>query len=232
MIFKILTLFPEFFKTPFESGLLGKAVESGKIDIEVVDLRSFSEDKFRRCDDYPYGGGSGMVLMPGPIFRALESIKTEKTRVYLTSASGEVLNNQTVKELSDDEEICIICGHYEGIDQRIIDSFVDKEISIGDYVLSGGEYAALVIIDAIARHVPGFMSNEESLVDESFENGLVEYPQFTRPAEISGMEVPEVLLSGHHENISNWRFQKSLEKTRKIRPDLYKRFLLRKILGE
>lgn len=232
MIFKIYTLFPDFFITPLRSGLMGKAQDSGIIDFKIIDIREYSEDRFKRCDDYPYGGGSGMVLTPGPLFKALEENGVSGSKVLYTSPSGVRLNQELVKELSGLSEVSIICGHYEGVDQRVIDTFVDYEISIGDYVLSGGEYAALVITDAIARYIPGFMSNSGSLVEESFESDLLEYPQYSRPADYRGLKVPEVLLNGNHKDIEEWRYSKRVEKTRGVRPDLYKKFLKRKILGE
>lgn len=166
-----------------------------------------------------------MVLMPGPLFRALEPMHNSGARIILTSPSGRQYNQEMVEELSRIKEICIICGHYEGVDQRVIDRYVHQEISIGDYVLSGGEFAALVILDSLARYIPGFMSNTESLLEETFEGGLLEYPQYTRPAEIEGMKVPEVLLSGNHARIREWRWEQRIEKTRKVRPDLYARYL-------
>jgi len=232
LIFKIYTLFPDFFITPLRSGLMGKAQESGIIDFKIIDIREYSEDRFKRCDDYPYGGGSGMVLTPGPLFRAIEENESSGSKIVYTSPSGVKFNQELVGEMSSFNEISIICGHYEGIDQRVIDTFVDYEISIGDYVLSGGEYAALVITDAIARYIPGFMSNSGSLVEESFESDLLEYPHYSRPADYNGLKVPEVLLSGNHKDIAEWRYSKRIEKTKGIRPDLYKKFLKRKILGE
>jgi len=232
LIFKIITLFPEFFETPLKTGLLGKAVESGIIKVEIIDLRSYSEDKFRRCDDSPYGGGSGMVLLPAPLFKAIESNKGNDTKVVMPGPGGTVLTQDLVKQLTHEKEICFICGHYEGIDQRVVDKHVDMEISVGDYVLSGGEYATLVIVDAVSRYVPGFMSNSDSLLEESFEGDLLEYPHYTRPAEFRGMKVPEVLINGNHKKISEWRLEKSIEKTSRVRPDLYKRYLFRKLVGE
>lgn len=232
MIFKIYTLFPDFFESPFKSGLLGKAIESGIIDIRIIDIRDYSEDRFRRCDDYPYGGGSGMVIMPEPLFRAIESNEAGGAKMLYTSPSGRPLTQEFVKELSRIESVSVICGHYEGIDQRVIDTFVDHEVSTGDYVLSGGEFAALIIVDAVARNIPGFMSNSESLVEESFESDLLEYPQYTRPAEFRGMNVPDILLSGDHSKIAAWRHEQRIEKTRSVRPDLYKNYLKRIILGE
>lgn len=230
--FRIITLFPDFFESPLRSGLLGKAVESGTIAVEVIDLRSFASDKSRRCDDYPYGGGSGMVLLPGPLFRAIESARRGAAKVLLTTPSGRLLDQEMVKELSREGDLCIVCGHYEGVDQRVIDRYVDQEVSIGDYVLSGGEFAALVILDAVARYAPGFMGNADSLREESFEGDLLEFPQYTRPAEIEGWKVPEILLSGDHGKIREWRRQQSVEKTRSARPDIYARYLSRKERGE
>lgn len=230
--FKIITIFPDFFESPLRSSLLGKAVDSGIIKVDIIDLKSFAEDKFHRVDDYPYGGGSGMVLKPEPLFGALEAVKKEKTKILLTTPAGILLTHDIVKDLTKEEDICIICGHYEGVDQRVIDKYVDLEISIGDYILSGGEYAALVITDTIARHLPGFMSNPESLKEESFENGLLEYPQYTRPSSMEGFKVPEVLLSGNHAVIDEWRLKKRIEKTKRIRPDLYEKYLSLKDEGE
>lgn len=232
MRFKIVTLFPDFFESPLKSGLLGRAIEAGIVSVDIVNIRHFSEDRYNKCDDYPYGGGAGMVLMPGPLSKALDSTVSAGARVIMTSPSGRLLDHEMVVELAKNDEVCILCGHYEGVDQRIIDRYVDYEVSIGDYVLSGGEYAALVIIDAMARRVPGFMSNAESLAEESFEDDLLEYPHYTRPSSFQGMDVPEVLLGGDHAAVSRWRYGEREEKTRKVRPDLYKRYLMRKILGE
>jgi tRNA (guanine37-N1)-methyltransferase len=225
IIFNIITLFPDFFHSPLKTSLLGRAIDSQIIKVNLIDLKYFSADKFHRCDDSPYGGGSGMVLEPEPLFRAIESVKDIKTKVVLTSPSGMLLNQELVKELFKEEDICIICGRYEGVDQRVIDRYVDYEISIGDYVISGGEYAALVIMDSIARYVPGFMSNPESLIEESFQSHLLEYPQYTRPSEIEGWEVPAVLLSGDHKKIREWRKEKAIEKTKKVRPDLLIKYM-------
>jgi tRNA (guanine37-N1)-methyltransferase len=232
LIFKIVTLFPEFFASPLRTGLLGKAIDAGIIDVTMTDIRDFATDRYRSCDDYPYGGGSGMVLLPGPLAGAVESVKTDRTRVVLASASGALLTQELVKRLASYEELCLLCGHYEGVDQRFIDRYVDEEISIGDYVLSGGEFAALVIMDAVARYVPGFMSNRESLVEESFEMDLLEYPHYTRPEDIFGMKVPDVLLNGNHALIGEWRRDESIRKTKRVRPDLYRKYLTRKLSGE
>ena len=231
-LFKIITLFPEFFSSPLETGLLGKAIDAGIIGVEIIDLRTYSEDRFKRCDDYPYGGGSGMVLKPEPLFRAIESNRLDGTVVVYTTPAGRLLNQNLVKMLSGERDICIICGNYEGVDQRVVDRFVDYEISVGDYILSGGEFASLVIIDAISRYIPGFMSNAGSLEDESFEEDLFEYPHYTRPNEIAGLRVPDVLISGNHEMIKKWRLAKSIEKTKRERPELYKRYLYRRMRGE
>ncbi len=231
MTFNIITLFPGFFSSPFSTGLPGKAVETGILKINLVDLREFSEDRYRRCDDYPYGGGSGMVLSAPPLMKAIESLEEESSLTLLPSPGGRLLDQEMVKSLGKNESITIICGHYEGIDQRIIDKYVDCEVSLGDYILSGGEFAALVIIDAIARYIPGFMSNRDSLSEESFENSLIEYPQYTRPEVAGEMRVPDLLLSGNHREINRWRLNASIEKTKRVRPDLYRKYLLNKIKG-
>ena len=232
MKFKIATLFPEFFTSPLETGLLGRAARSGIIAVELIDIRDFAEGNYRSCDDYPYGGGSGMVLMGRPLAAAVERARGEGTRVILTSASGRLLDQAMVRDLAGPGDLCVICGHYEGVDQRFIDRHVDCEISVGDYVLSGGEYAALTIINAVSRLVPGFLSNRESLTEESFVADLLEYPHYTRPEELFGMRVPEVLLSGDHGRIARWRRERSIEKTKRVRPDLYTRHIRRKLSGE
>ena len=232
MIFRIYTLFPEFFHSPLQTGLMGKAVKSGIVKFDIIDIRNYSEDKFNRCDDYPYGGGSGMVLTPAALFKAIEANEHDDPFILYASPSGTPLSQNYVKDLSALNEISIICGNYEGIDQRVIDKYVSKEISIGDYILSGGEYAALVITDAVARYIPDFMSNRDSLLEESFVSDLLEYPQFTRPVELNGMNVPEILVSGDHKEIAKWRHEKRIEKTKIVRPDLYKKYITRLILGE
>lgn len=232
MKFKILTLFPDFFSTPLKSGLLGKVVLEEKVIVNLVNIRDFAINEYGKCDDYPYGGGSGMVIMAEPIKKALDFVREKNTVVISTSPSGRVLNQEFVKELADYKDIVIICGHYEGIDNRIIDNYVDYEVSVGDYVLSGGEFAALNIIDAVSRYVPGFMSNESSLEEESFESDLLEYPQYTRPANFEGLKVPDLLIGGNHKKIKEWRLEQSIKKTKKVRPDLFKRYITRKLLGE
>jgi len=226
LIFKVMTLFPDFFDGPLKCGLTGKAIDNALASVEIINIRNYTSDKFKRCDDYPYGGGSGMVMKVEPLSECLNKNTSDKSFVVLTSASGIKLTQSYIREkLLQQSEICLICGHYEGVDNRIVEKYVDEEISIGDYVLSGGEYASLVIIDSVMRLLPGFMSNSESIVDESYENGLLEYPQYTRPAEYEGMRVPDVLAGGNHLEIKKWREKMSLEKTMKNRPDLYNKYL-------
>jgi len=218
----ILTLFPEMFDALLGSSILGKAVERGIIEVNVVNIRDFSRDKHRRVDDYPYGGGAGMVMMPQPIHEAIASVKKgcPDARVILTSPRGKPFVQEKAVALSRQSHLVILCGHYEGVDQRVIDSMVDEEVSIGDYVLTGGELPAMVIVDAVARLLPGVIGSLKSLEEESFTGGLLEYPQYTRPAEFMGMKVPEVLLSGNHKRIEEWKREKAIEATRVLRPDL------------
>ena len=232
MNIRIVTLFPEFFTSPLTTGLLGRAVAGGKISVDLIDIRKYSDDPHRRCDDYPYGGGSGMVLVPGPLFRALDDAALQLSGIIFLSPSGRLLTQSLVKELAAGGEMCLVCGNYEGIDQRVIERYGGREVSIGDYVLSGGEFAALVLLDAVARYAPGFMSNERSLDEESFEDFLLEYPHYSRPAAIEGMQVPQVLLDGDHAAVERWRLERRIEKTRAERPDLYRQYLIRKIRGE
>lgn len=217
----ILTLFPEGFSY-LNSSILKRAQESGKLEINIIDIRAFSLDKHKKCDDYPFGGGAGMLMMVQPVYDAVKSVQDENAVIIMPSPSGKTLNVESVKELSKLEHIIFICGHYEGLDQRIIDIFHPIEISIGDYVLTGGELPTMVIVDAVSRFVSGVIS-EESLKEESFSSGLLEYPQYTRPADFMGYKVPDVLLSGNHAEIEKWRKEKSLEKTKQIRPDLLKK---------
>lgn len=218
MKFDILTLFPEMFE-PIKTSIIGKATEKGIIDINLINIRDFSEDKHNKVDDTPYGGGAGMVMKPDVVYSAYNSIKAEDAKVIYMSPQGKKLNQKKVEELSKENHLIILCGHYEGIDQRVLDKIVDEEISIGDYVLTGGEIPAMVMIDAISRYVDGVISGE-SISEESFSNGLLEYPQYTRPEIFMGEKVPDVLLSGHHENINKWRRQESLKNTLKKRPEL------------
>ncbi len=215
----VLSLFPEIIQGYFNSSIMAKAVEKGIVEYSVINIRDFARDKHRTCDDYPYGGGAGMVLKPEPLSGALDSIGARDRRVIYPSPSGRLLDQKYAGELSRTEDLVFICGRYEGIDQRIIDLYVDDEISIGDYVISSGEISALVIIDSVYRLLDGVI-NGESLLEESFSDGLLEYPQYTRPAVFRGIEVPEILVSGHHAKIKDWRKEKQLEKTKKNRPDL------------
>lgn len=217
----ILTLFPEMF-APLSASILGRAQKEGKITVEVVNIRDYTEDKHLKCDDYPFGGGAGMVMMAQPIGSAIEAIDPEhKAWRIFTSPAGETFRQQKVFELVEREHIVILCGHYEGVDQRAIDLYIDEEISIGDYVLTGGELPAMVITDCVSRYVEGVLS-PESLVQESFSENLLEYPQYTRPVEYKGLTVPDVLRSGNHGEIDKWRREQSLELTKKKRPDLLK----------
>lgn len=222
MKFTVLTLFPEILESYFKSSIMAKAVEKALIEYEIVNIRDFALNKHKNCDDYPYGGGAGMVLKPEPLALALDSVGAADKRTLYPSPSGKLFKQDYAADLSGEKELIIICGRYEGIDQRIIDSFVDDEICIGDYILSSGEVAALTVIDCVYRLLDGVISSD-SLEEESFSNGLLEYPQYTRPEVFREMKVPEVLLSGHHENIKKWRLEKSLEKTENYRPDLLNR---------
>ena len=220
MKFDVLTLFPEMFEILNQS-IIGKAIEKDLIDINLINIRDFSKDKHKKVDDTPYGGGAGMVMKPDVVYDAYQSIKDKNAKVIYMSPQGKPLNQKKVEELSKENHLIILCGHYEGIDQRVLDKIVDEEISIGDYVLTGGEIPAMVLIDSVSRYVEGVLK-EESVKEESFSNGLLEYPQYTRPEVFEGMKVPEVLLSGHHENIEKWRKEKPLEMTKKKRPDILK----------
>ena len=220
MKFDVLTLFPEMFHSLNES-IIGRAKEKGLIEINLINIRDFSKDKHKKVDDTPYGGGAGMVIKPDVVYDAYASVKEEKAKVIYLTPQGKILNQQKVKELSKENHLILLCGHYEGIDQRVLDEIVDEEISIGDYVLTGGELPAMVLIDSVSRYVQGVLS-EDSTNEESFSSNLLEYPQYTRPEEFRGKKVPEVLISGHHENIRKWREEKSLEVTKKKRPDLLK----------
>ena len=219
MKFDILTLFPEMFEALNES-IIGKAKEKSLIEINLINIRDFSKDKHKKVDDTPYGGGAGMVMMPDVVYDAYSSIKDrENAKVIYLSPQGKTLNQEKVKELSKENHLILLCGHYEGIDQRVLDEIVDEEISIGDYVLTGGELPAMVLVDSVSRYVEGVLK-AESIEEESFSSNLLEYPQYTRPEEFRGKKVPEVLISGHHENIKKWREEKALEVTKKKRPDL------------
>ena len=218
MKFDVLTLFPEMF-TALEASIIGKASQKGIVDVQLVNIRDFSKDKHKKVDDTPYGGGAGMVMRPDVVYDAFQSVKKENSKCIYLSPQGKVLTQEKVEELSKCEHIILLCGHYEGIDQRALEAIEPEEISIGNYVLTGGELPAMVLIDAVSRYVDGVLK-PESIMEESFSNGLVEYPQYTRPEVYLDRKVPEVLLSGHHENIRTWREEQSLQVTKKKRPEL------------
>lgn len=218
----VLTLFPEMF-APLSESIIGKAREKGLIEINVTDIREFSADKHKKCDDYPFGGGAGMVMLPQPIFDAVDAVDPdhEALRIYM-SPKGKRLDMPLVKSLAaiESKRILLLCGHYEGVDQRVLDLCFDDEISIGDYVLTGGELPAMVVIDCVARYIDGVLGSEDSVKEESFSSNTLEYPQYTRPAVFEGISVPDVLLSGHHANVEKWRREQSEILTKKLRPDL------------
>jgi len=218
MKFDVLTLFPEMFE-PLKHSIIGRAIEKNLIDINLINIRDFSKDKHKKVDDTPYGGGAGMVMQPEVVYDAYKSIKDDKAKVIYMSPQGKKLNQSKVEELSKKEHLILLCGHYEGIDQRVIDEIVDEEVSIGDYVLTGGELPAIVLIDSISRYVQGVIK-EDSKKEESFAQGLLEYPQYTRPEVFKNRQVPDILLSGHHGNIDKWRRKQSLRVTFSKRPDL------------
>ena len=223
MKFHLLTIFPEFFTGPFSHGVVARAAEFGVLSLQVHDLRTWTHDVHRTVDDRPFGGGEGMLLKPAPIFDAVESIWPERKpgkNVILLSAQGRTFTQQIARNLAGAEELLFICGRYEGVDERVAEHLAEDELSIGDYVLSGGELAAAVIIDAVARLLPGVVGNVDSTVNESFEEGLLDCPQWTRPAEFRGWKVPDVLTSGNHAEIRKWRKTAAMEKTRRLRPDL------------
>jgi tRNA (guanine37-N1)-methyltransferase len=229
MIFRILTIFPDFFQGPLQYGVVAKAAEAGLIQIHIHDLRTWTHDRHRTVDDRPFGGGEGMLLKPAPVFEAVESIwperQTDKSvaskRLILLSAQGPRFNQATARRLAQYDELFLICGRYEGVDERVAEHLADEELSIGDFVLSGGELGAALVLDCVARLLPGVLGNEDSALQESFsEPGLLDCPQYTRPADFRGWKVPEVLLSGNHEEIRNWRRQAARDKTARNRPDL------------
>lgn len=216
----VLTLFPEMFNS-LNYSIIGKAIEKNIIEINLINIRDFSKDKHKKVDDTPYGGGAGMIMKPDVVYDAYNSIKDENARVIYLSPQGKKLDQKKVEELSKEKHLVLLCGHYEGIDQRVLDEIVDEEISIGDYVLTGGELPAMVVIDSVSRYIEGVIK-KESTNEESFSNGLLEYPQYTRPEEFLGKKVPEILISGHHENINKWRQEQSIKITKSKRPDLLK----------
>lgn len=227
MKFDVLTLFPETFELVMNESIIGRAQQNNLIEIKAHNIRDYSANKHKKVDDYPFGGGNGMVMACQPVFDAFSAVTKDlqyKPRVIYMSPQGKVLTQELAKELSQEQHLVLLCGHYEGIDERIIEEIVDEEISIGDYVLTGGELPAMVLIDCVSRLIPGVLSSEGSFSDESHFNGLLEYPQYTRPADYEGKLVPDVLLSGHHANIEKWRHEKSIERTRIKRPDLYEKY--------
>ena len=218
MKFDVLTLFPEMFE-PIKQSIIGRAIEKKLIDINLINIRDFSKNKHKKVDDTPYGGGAGMVIRPDVVYDAFTSIDSKDAKVIYLSPQGKLLNQKKVEELSKESHLILLCGHYEGIDQRVIEDIVDEEISIGDYVLTGGEIPAMVLIDSVSRYVEGVLANE-SVSEESFAQGLLEYPQYTRPEIFNNKKVPEVLLSGHHENINKWRKEQAFINTKNKRPEL------------
>lgn len=245
MKFRVLTLFPEMFEGFASASIIGRAVRDKKIDFQAIQIRDYAGNKHNRVDDAPYGGGAGMVMQPAPLRDALQvgAVHSEGTPVIYLTPKGQPFTQQLAAELSRETELCLVCGHYEGIDQRFIDKYVTHEISIGDYVLTGGELPAMVLIDAVARLLPGVLGKEDSYQDESHYNGLLEYPHYTRPPVFEGAEIPDVLLSGHHANIENWRLEESIRITAERRPDMIDKLLrdpsgdkalqktIRKVLG-
>lgn len=219
MKFTILTLFPELVEPFFASSIMAKAVQRGLIEYQIINIRDFALDKHKSCDDAPYGGGAGMVLMPQPLGDALDSVEALKKHVVYPSPSGKPLNQATAYQLAQKKELVFICGRYEGIDQRVIDRYVNQEVSIGDYVISSGEVSTLVVVDAVYRLLDGVISGE-SLVEESFSDNLLEYPHYTRPETYWDSRVPEILLSGHHKKIEQWRMEQRIQRTKERRPDL------------
>lgn len=224
MKINVLTLFPEMF-TAVTGSILGRAAEKGILEFNFVNIRDFSKDKHKKVDDYPFGGGPGMVMMADPIFGALDSIDGKGKKILYMSPRGRILDKNKIEELSEEEELTILCGHYEGVDQRALDYWDMEEVSIGDYILTGGELPAMVLIDSVARLIPGVLASEDSATEESVYSGLLEYPQYTKPRSYEGMDVPEVLVSGNHKLIHLWKFEASLRLTSQIRPDLFDDFV-------
>ena len=225
--FHILTLFPKMVMDGLNTSIIGRAIDAGLLEINAVNIRDYSTNKHMKVDDYPYGGGAGLVMQPEPVYRAYKDLTKnmkKKPRVVYLTPQGTTFHQEMAKELAKEEELVFLCGHYEGIDERVLEEIVTDYVSIGDYVLTGGELPAMVMIDSISRLVPGVLHNDDSAGDESFENGLLEYPQYTRPPVFLDKEVPEVLLSGHHENIRIWRHEQSVKRTKERRPDLWEAY--------
>ena len=228
MRFHVLTLFPEMIEQGFHTSITGRAMEKGLLSLNAVNIRDFAGNKHMKVDDYPYGGGAGMVMQAEPVYAAHQSLEDQAGRklrtIYLTP-QGHTFNQKMAEEFAQEEELIFLCGHYEGIDERVLEEVVTDYVSIGDYVLTGGELPAMVMIDAISRMVPGVLSNNESAEYESFQDGLLEYPQYSRPEEWHGKKVPSILLSGHHANVEKWRHEQSLVRTKERRPDLYEAYM-------
>lgn len=226
MKFSVLTLFPEMFEHVLGDSIIGRAQKAGLVSMEYVQIRDFAENKHNRVDDYPYGAGGGLVMQPGPIYRAYQSVaagEEKKPHTVYLSPQGKVFDQETAKRLAKEDHLVLLCGHYEGVDERVLEEIVDEEISLGDFVLTGGEIPAMALIDATCRMIPGVLDGEETMTTESHYDGLLEYPQYTRPPVFMGKTVPEVLLSGHHAKIEEWRRKESLLRTAKKRPDLIKK---------
>lgn len=229
MKFHIMTLFPDMVKNGLSESITGRAVEKGIIEIETINIRDFANNKYGHVDDYTYGGGAGMLMQAEPVYLAYQSITSKldskKPRVLYMTPQGTPFHQKMAEELAEEEDIVLLCGHYEGIDERVLEMIVTDHVSIGDFVLTGGELPAMMIVDAVSRLIPGVLGSDESALYESFYDGLLEYPQYTRPEEFMGKKVPEVLLSGHHKNIAKWRLEQSLIRTKERRPDLYEKYM-------
>lgn len=227
MVFHVLTLFPEMICEGLNNSIMKRGMEAGHIRLNAVNIRDYTLDKHNKVDDYPYGGGAGMLMQAQPVYDAYQAIVAEsgkKPRVVFMTPQGKTFHQGMAEEFAKEEELIFLCGHYEGIDERVLEEIVTDEVSIGDYVLTGGELPAMVMIDTISRLIPGVLNNEDSALDESFAGNLLEYPQYTRPEVWRDKRVPEVLLSGHHANIAKWRLEKSIERTKEKRPDLYEKY--------
>jgi tRNA (guanine37-N1)-methyltransferase len=220
MRFDILSLFPDYFRGPFDESILMQAQKKGILEIGLIDIRHFADDKWKKVDDRPYGGGPGMVLMPEPVVKAVRSVKKPTSRVIYLSPQGRPLTAAKCRELAAFEHLILLCGHYEGVDERVLESEIDEEISIGDYVLTNGCLAAIVLVDAVSRFVPGVLGHEDAASKDSFEGGVLDYPHYTRPFDFEGRKVPEILVGGNHQEIAKWRKERAFEKTKRMRPDL------------
>ncbi len=224
MIIDILSLFPNYFRGPFDESIIGQARKKGLLDIRLTNVRDFADNKHDRVDERPYGGGPGMVMMPQPLTAAIRAVKDEKAHVIYLSPQGALLTAKRCRELATKEHLVLVCGHYEGIDQRVLDGEIDEEISIGDYVLTNGCLASIVLLDAVVRFVPGLLGHKLAAEEDSFEKGILDCPHYTRPEVFEGRVVPKVLLSGNHQEIAAWRLEQALDKTKRVRPDLWERY--------